>query len=112
MTKLPQVVLDAWENKTGAPVITTVDSNGMPNTIYATCVSFYNNEKLLVANNYFDKTLKNIENGSKGNFLFITEDKKAYQLKGTFTHYTEGPYFDDMKTWNPTRLPGCGCCCS
>lgn len=108
MNKLPQIILNEWSHKTGAPVVTTVDEEGNTNSIYATCVSIYNDEKILIANNYFNKTLKNIEKGCKGNFLFLTEDKKGYQLKGTYTHYTQGDMFDDMKTWNPETLPGVG----
>lgn len=108
MAKLPEIVISAWANKKGAPVVTTVSADGMPNTIYATCVSIYDGEKVLVANNFFNKTIANIKDGGKGTFLFLTEDDKAYQLKGTFTHYSEGAYFDDMKKWNPERLPGVG----
>ena len=108
MNKLPNIILNEWANKTSAPVVTTVDEEGNTNSIYATCVSIYNEEKILIANNFFNKTLKNIEKGCKGNFLFITEDKKSYQLKGVYTHYTKGDMFDDMKKWNSKTLPGVG----
>lgn len=108
MAKLPQRVLDAWAEKADAPVVTTVDAGGIPNSIYATCVSFYQDEKVLVANNFFSKTLKNVAHSCKGSFLFLTKDNKAYQLKGTYHHYTSGEYFDDMKKWNPEKLPGVG----
>lgn len=108
MAKLPQIILDEWADRVNAPVITTVDNKGITNSIYASCVSIYEGEKILVANNFFNKTLKNIVNGCKGNFLFLTEEGKPYQLKGTFAHLTEGDMFDDMKKWNPESLPGVG----
>jgi len=108
MSQLPQIIVDEWSKRVKAPVFTTVDDQGMPNSIYATCVSFYENEKILIANNYFDKTLVNLQSGCKGNLLFLTEEGKAYQLKGVCTHYSEGIYFEDMKNWNPERLPGVG----
>ncbi len=108
MAKLPEIIITAWANKKGAPIMTTVDKKGMPNSAYTTCVSIYDGEKVLIANNFFNKTLANIKDGGKGDFLFLTEDDKSYQLKGTFTHYTEGAMFDNMKTWNPERLPGVG----
>jgi len=108
MAKLPQIIIDEWKSIVKGPVTTTVDSEGNTNSIYATCVSIYDGEKILVANNFFGKTFKNIENGCKGNFLFLTEEGKSYQLKGTFAHYTEGPMFNDMKKWNPESLPGVG----
>ncbi len=108
MSKLPKILLEAWQSQTGAPVMTTVDKIGVSNSIYVKSVSIFNNEKIIIANNYFDKTLKNIKSGCSGNFLFITDENKPYQLKGTYDYFTEGPAFDDMKTWNPSKHPGHG----
>lgn len=105
---IPQNIQEAWNNRKGPIVFTTVSENTVPNSIYATCVSLFENNSIIVANNYFDKTIKNINNGSKGVILFITNDDKAYQLKGSIEYYTEGKAFDDMKKWNPERLPGHG----
>ena len=106
MAKLPKIVSEAWENRTGAVVLTTVSSNGIANSIYVACVSKYDEETIVVADNYFDKTRKNIIAGSKGVLLFITEDNKAYQLKGSIQYCTEGVLFDNMKKWNPEKHPG------
>ena len=106
MAKLPEIVSKAWENRKGPQVLTTVSADGIANSIYATCVSKYDEETLVVADNYFDKTRKNILSGSKGVLLFITEDDKAYQIKGTIEYLKEGPIFDDMKKWNPEQHPG------
>jgi len=106
MAKLPQVVSEAWEKRNIAVVFTTVDTNGIAHSIYATCVSKYNEETIVVADNYFDKTRKNILSGSKGVLLFITEENKAYQIKGSIQYCTEGAIFDDMKKWNPEKHPG------
>ena len=38
MTVLPKVVSQAWENREGPIVLATVDTEGNPNVIYATCV--------------------------------------------------------------------------
>ena len=106
MAKLPETVSKAWDNRVGAVVFTTVSADGTANSIYATCVSKYNDETLVVADNYFDKTQKNILSGSKGVILFITEENKAYQVKGSIQYCTEGAIFDDMKKWNSKKHPG------
>jgi len=106
MTKLPKEVSEAWEQKEDAVVLTTVDKTGKPNSIYATCVSKFDEETLVVADNYFDKTQKNILSGSKGSLLFITKEGKSYQVKGFFDYMTHGDIFDDMKKWNPKEHPG------
>jgi hypothetical protein len=106
MAKLPQTIIDAWADRNGPVVLATIDGDQTPNIIYATCVSLYDNEYIIVADNYFDKTRRNILSGSKGAALFITSDNKAYQLKGTFEYHKDGPVFDEMKSWNPAEHPG------
>jgi uncharacterized protein len=108
MSKLPQIILDSFKSRVRGPVVTTVNEAGITNSIYATCVSIYDEKKILVANNFFSKTLENIKNSCKGNFLFLTKEGKAYQLKGTYHYYTSGDMFDDMKSWNGKDLPGLG----
>ncbi len=106
MSKLPQDVSNAWNDRKGPAVFSTVDENGIPNAIYATCVSKYDENTILIADNYFDKTKKNIFSGSKGSVLFITNEDKAYQLKGSVEYHKDGALFEDMKKWNPDHLPG------
>jgi hypothetical protein len=106
MPVLPDAVSQAWENREGPIVLTTVDAEGNPNSIYATCVSKYREDTLVVADNFFNKTKANILAGCKATLLFITKEGKSYQLKGKIEYYTEGAVFDDMKRWNPVNLPG------
>lgn len=106
MTKLPESVLEAWDKKEGAVVLTTISKEGLPNSIYATCTARFKDNYFVVADNYFSKTRENILSGSKGSLLFITSENKSYQLKGSIEYYTEGEIFDEMKTWNPEKHPG------
>ncbi len=106
MVKLPEDVSKAWDNRKGPIVFSTVDKDGVPNAIYATCVSKFDEETIIIADNYFDKTQKNILSGSRGSILFITNEDKSFQLKGAIEYYTEGKFFDDMKKWNPSKHPG------
>lgn len=106
MSNLPEKVSKAWDSRMDAVVFSTVDINGKPNSIYVTCVSKYNESVIVIADNYFDKTRKNILAGSKASILFITREKTSYQLKGTIKYYKSGEVFDDMKKWNPSKHPG------
>jgi uncharacterized protein len=106
MKKMPEEVSKAWDKREGPVVFTTVDKEGIPNSIYATCVSKYDEETIVIANNYFEKTKKNILIGSLGSILFITDEKKSYQIKGSIRYYTDGDIFDDMKKWLPEKYPG------
>jgi len=104
--EMPQIVKEAWERREGPVILATTDGDGSPNIIYVTCVGLYGEDRLVVADNYFDKTRRNIKAGSKGAALFMTNDKKAYQLKGLMEYHDAGPVFEDMKKWNPPTHPG------
>ena len=106
MTALPESVIKAWEDREGPVVLTTVDASGTPNAIYATCVRLFNPQTLVVADNYFDKTRKNILAGSQASLLFVTRAGDSFQVKGKVSYLTSGAVYDDMKRWNPTRHPG------
>jgi predicted pyridoxine 5'-phosphate oxidase superfamily flavin-nucleotide-binding protein len=103
---ISNVINEVWPKREGPLVLTTVSSDGTPNSIYATCVNIYEGTRILIADNYFDKTRHNIKAGCKGSVLFMTDDQKAYQLKGTLEYHESGPLFDDMKKWNPQKHPG------
>jgi len=106
MSKIIDSVKEAWNRKEGPVVLSTVNEKGEPNSIYATCTELYDDEYVVVADNYFSKTRDNILSGSKGSVLFITGDNTAYQIKGTIEYHKDGPIFDDMKKWNPEKHPG------
>ncbi len=108
MAALPEEVSKAWENRKGPIILSTVNKKGIPNSIYVTCVSKYSDDILVVANNYFSKTLENIKANSKGSILFITKEDKSYQVKGSIEYHKDGLVFEDMKKWNPKKHPGHG----
>mgnify|MGYP006291422325 CR=1 FL=1 len=106
MPALPQDIVDAWSDREGPIVFTTVSKDGTPNAIWASCVEMMGDDAIVVANNFFDKTLANVRAGGSGSVLFITKDKKGYQLKGEIEYHESGKVFDFMKEWNPEKLPG------
>jgi predicted pyridoxine 5'-phosphate oxidase superfamily flavin-nucleotide-binding protein len=106
MPVLPEKVSKAWDERKGPVVFTTVDEKGVPNAIYATCVNKFSEDTIVIADNFFDKTRKNILAGTKGSILFITAEDKAFQVKGAIEYHKEGDIFEDMKRWNPKQHPG------
>jgi len=105
MASLSASVRQAWEDRDGPVILATVSPDGIPNIIYATCVGVFGDDRLVVADNYFDKTRKNLLSGGKGALLFMSKGK-AYQVKGTLEYHTDGEIFQHMKTWNPPKHPG------
>ncbi len=106
MPALTNEIIQAWENRQGPIILTTVDKEGIPNAIYASCVSKYGDETLVVADNHFHKTRTNILSGCQASLLFRTKDWKTYQIKGEVEYHTEGDIYDDMKDWNPPHRAG------
>lgn len=95
MTALPQEILDAWEQRDPACVLTTVSQSGTPNTIYVSCCGLVDDSRILICDAKFGKTLENIQNGqSTISFLFFAPGHAAYQLKGEIHYSTEGTTFE------------------
>lgn len=106
MAVIPSTVSKAWEDRQGPAVFTTVDETGKPNAIYVSCIKKVGDDSIVIADNYFNKTRKNIFADSKVSVLFITSQNKSFQIKGTVEYHKNGDVFDDMKKWNPEKHPG------
>ncbi len=100
------LVAQAWENREGPAVFATVDAAKTPNAIYVGEIRYVPGEGFIVPDNYFCKTRANIKSGTKGAILFLTKDRKSFQVKGPLTYHTEGPVFDNMRSWHDPKLPG------
>jgi len=106
MTPPPESFTQAWDEREPIAVLTTVAPDGTPNTIYVGVVGRFNDSTFFIANNYFHKARQNILAGSKASMLFITKEKKAFQIKGWIEFQDSGPIFDAMKKINPEKYPG------
>jgi uncharacterized protein len=106
MTDGTKRLRQAWEEREGPAVLATVDTEGRPNAIYVGEIRYDSAVGFVVADNFFDKTRRNIKSGCAGAILFLTKERKAYQVKGPLTYHTEGPLFEAMKTWHNAKLPG------
>lgn len=104
--QIPAEIRSAWTNREGPAVLATVAVDGRPNVIYVGAVKLAGDSTVVIADNYFHKTRANILAGNKGALLFLTKERKSYQIKGCFAYHTAGPVFDEMKTWNPAKHPG------
>jgi hypothetical protein len=104
MMKIPDEIRSAWDDREGPIVLTTVDNEDVPNSIYVLMFKWIGNE-IAIADNYFDKTYKNIILQSNASILFITKSRKAYQLKGKISYFSKGAEFNDMLQWADPKHP-------
>ncbi len=96
---LPEVVAKAWELREGPAVLGTQDGAGNVNQAYVAAIRRLTDREIVIADCVFHKTRDNILSGSRGSFLFITKDGKAYQIKGRFTYHRDGPIVETVKQW-------------
>ncbi|HPY30380.1 MAG TPA: pyridoxamine 5'-phosphate oxidase family protein [Verrucomicrobiota bacterium] len=99
---------EAWKHREGPAVLATVNGAGIPNVIYVGEIHYVPGVGFIVADNYFCKTRANIQQGSKGAILFLTADRKSFQVKGPLTYHTSGPVFEHMRALHDPRRPGVG----
>ena len=81
-------------------ILSTSSLKAIPNIIYLKFLKVYNNEQILIANNKFFKTEKNlIENPRIAFVVFDKENRKAYQIKGIVEIHKKGKIFEDVVKW-------------
>lgn len=96
---------EAWENREGYMIFSTVDGAGMPNSVYVLGVKMMSDGRFGVIDNYFNKTRENILRGSRGCLLFISKPRTSYQVKGKIEYLTSGPLFEELKASVPDKYP-------
>jgi uncharacterized protein len=106
MTNGMEIIVQAWRDREGPAVLATVDKTEKPNAIYVGEIRYVAGEGFIVADNYFRKTRTNIQGGTLGAILFLTKDRKSYQVKGPMSYHTNGPIFDNMRSWHDPKYPG------
>ncbi|HOW68838.1 MAG TPA: pyridoxamine 5'-phosphate oxidase family protein [Verrucomicrobiota bacterium] len=99
-------VAQAWNDREGPAVFATVDKAGIPNAIYVGEIWLDALDDFVVADNYFCKTRANIQSGTKGAILFLTKNRKSFQVKGSISYHTEGPRFEFMRAHHDAKHPG------
>ncbi|MDD5328100.1 MAG: pyridoxamine 5'-phosphate oxidase family protein [Phycisphaerae bacterium] len=104
MAQLPDAVKEAITKQDVFPVATS-NQDCMPNVIYIGYLKVVNDETVLIADNYLNKTRDNILSNGKISFVVRDEKKGSYQIKGTAERLTEGDLFDEVQKWVPDDLP-------
>jgi predicted pyridoxine 5'-phosphate oxidase superfamily flavin-nucleotide-binding protein len=112
MVKMPPEVRETLEKQKPIP-IATASKEGTPNVVYVGLLKILDDENLMLADNFFNKTAHNLEENPKMSIIcYSSETKKSFQIKGSTTICKEGEDYESMKKWvqgiNP-KLPAKGC---
>ena len=108
MAKLSPEVKDTLSKQKPIP-LATASKNGVPNVIFVGLLKIVDDETLMVVDNFFNKTAKNLKENPKVAILCYTPDpKRCYQIKGSVQQITSGKVHEEMQAWvhglNP-KLP-------
>jgi len=104
MAQLPDTVKKAISKQELFPVATST-SKGIPNVVYIKYLKVIDDQTILIADNYLNKTRDNILNNGKIAFAVLDDEKGSFQIKGTARRLTEGTMFDEVQKWVPEKLP-------
>jgi uncharacterized protein len=105
MSKLSSEVLSAIE-KTMPYCIATASPEAKFNLVYITYLKVLDENTVLIADNKFKKTRKNLDANPQASFVVMDPDtKKAYQIKGPLKCYTEGSIYQETVDWVHVNHP-------
>ncbi len=99
MAKMPENVKSMFKHQ-GIVVFSTASKDGIPNAVPIGAKKIIDDETILISDQYFGKTLKNItENPIAGITFWDLKSHEGYQIKGTITIETQGKRFEDTAKW-------------
>ncbi|OAT79535.1 pyridoxamine 5'-phosphate oxidase family protein [Desulfotomaculum copahuensis] len=105
MSKLTTEVKNVISRQ-GVFPIATASRDGVPNVVPMTFVKVYDDENLLVVDNFMHKTKQNIESNPYMSIcVWDQENKLSYQIKGKVTIHDLGPVFDQARVWVKEKMP-------
>jgi len=78
--------------------LSTASPDGTPNVVPIGAVKFLDDETILISDQYFGKTLRNLRENPKIALAWWGE-KEGYQVKADITIHTEGEIFRQNVEW-------------
>ena len=103
--KIPKHIQNTINNQE-VHILSTSTKEGVPNIIYLKFLKVYNDDQILIANNLFSKTEKNLIENPRISFVVLDkENRKAYQMKGTVEIHKEDKIYEDTVEWIKIKRP-------
>ena len=106
MAKMPAECMEMINNVYAAAVA-TCSAQGVPNVICSSMKQAYDEETVMVSDQYLLKTLANLgENPRMA--VSVWDETHGYQVKGTVTYENEGPRYEAIAAQVHSILSGMG----
>ena len=90
--------------KTAFPVATS-SQDRVANVVYISYLKVIDDQTVLIADNFLNKTRDNILSNGKIAFTVLDDKKGSFQIKGRAERLTEGAMFDEVQKWVSNELP-------
>ncbi|MBN1474354.1 MAG: pyridoxamine 5'-phosphate oxidase family protein [Syntrophaceae bacterium] len=97
MIKVTEEIKESMKS-TKIVYLSTATKDGVPNVVPIGMVKFLDDETLLISDQYFDKTLKNLKENPKIALAWWGE-KDGFQLKADITIHTDDEIFRKNVEW-------------
>ena len=97
MVKVTQEIKESLK-ATKVMYLSTASKDGLPNVVPIGAVKFLDDETLLISDQFFNKTLANLQENPKIALAWWGE-KEGYQVKADITIHTEGEIFRQNVEW-------------
>jgi len=104
MAQLTEEIKKAISKQDTFPVATS-SQDRVPNVVYISYLKVIDDQTVLIADNFLNKTRDNILNNGKIAFAVLDDKKGSFQVKGTAERLTEGAMFDEVQKWVSNDLP-------
>jgi uncharacterized protein len=98
MTERMQKLLE----KVPTAVLATATADGTPNAVPIGAKRIIDPETVLVSDQFFNKTIKNLHSNPKASLMYW-EGHEGYQLKGSVIVETSGDRFEETARWIEAR---------
>lgn len=99
MVKMPPDVQETINKQKPIP-IATADLDGKPNVVFITFLRIVDDETIHIADNFFNKTRANLSENPQISIVgYDSETNRSFQVKGRVDIVTDGPVYEDVKTW-------------
>ncbi len=99
MAEMTEQVKSIFE-KQGIVTFATASLDGIPNAVPIGAKKVIDNETILISDQYFGKTLKNIKENPYASLTFWDANTfEGYQIKGSLTIETSGKRFEETAAW-------------
>jgi hypothetical protein len=97
MVKVTEEIKESLKG-TKIAFLATASKDGAPNVVPIGAFKFLDNETLLISDQFFNKTLKNLQENPRISLVWWGE-KGGFQVKADITIHTEGEVFRQNVEW-------------